>query len=119
LALPLSAVLLTIGLEIKSEGNAASICPGPNLTYFSEGVSLPHMIDHIFGIVNIIRRHDRPYMFIKKLSIYVDCFGKQDMGNAKSSKQLKKLGMLRNNLNEGINYYCKKPANICGMTTML
>ncbi len=51
---------------------AINICPGPNIAYFTEIVSLWKMIDHIYGRTNIIQRTDRPHMFIKELWLYVD-----------------------------------------------
>ena len=63
---------ITNEINTEVEGNAVSICPGPNMAYFSEIVSLQKMADHIYGRTNIITRDDRPNMFIKEISIYIN-----------------------------------------------
>lgn len=51
---------------------AVTICPGPNIVNFSKIVSLQDMTDHIYGRQNIMTNPDRPFMFIKELSLYID-----------------------------------------------
>ena len=51
--------------NIKSEG--VSVCPGPNLAYFSEILTLKEMADHIYGRINFVKRNDRPNLFVKEL----------------------------------------------------
>lgn len=64
--------LLANDLNHRAEGAGVSVCPGPNLVYFTKEVSLPEMVGHIYGKNNVIERTDRPHMFVKELSIYVD-----------------------------------------------
>lgn len=99
-----TTALLNYGIETKREGKGVSVCPGPNLAYFNHKVSLSNMIDHIYGKVNIMKRTDRPNMFLKELDMYVTYLSNQisDQFNAKQSKTLTKF---TNNLLEGINYY--------------
>jgi hypothetical protein len=40
--------LLANNLDTKVEGLGVSVCPGPNLAYFSKSVSLKEMVDHIW-----------------------------------------------------------------------
>ena len=99
--------LLVYDLDTKVEGNGVSICPGPNLAYFSKIMSLKEITDHIYGKSNIITRTDRPNMFINELKIYID-FLKNKIEDAKVSvtnKQAKYLSDFVNNLKEGIDYY--------------
>ena len=56
--------------KYKVEG--VSICPGPNLAYFSKKMSLKEMVDHIYGRANMISRTDRPNIFINELKIYIE-----------------------------------------------
>ncbi|HRE50228.1 MAG TPA: hypothetical protein PK339_02325 [Flavitalea sp.] len=49
-----------------------TICPGPNIAWFSRTVSLQTMTDHIYGRENIIADDQRPHMFITELNLYVD-----------------------------------------------
>jgi hypothetical protein len=84
-----------------------NICPGPNIAYFSEIVSLQKMVDHIYGRTNIIRRHDRPHMFIKELTIYVD-YWKELVAETKAAADQKRktyVAAFQRNLLEGIAYY--------------
>ena len=91
----------------KAYGDGVSVCPGPNMAYFSKITSLQGMIDHIYGRANIITRNDRPNMFVKELKIYID-FLKNKIEETKASmtnKQEKNLLAFVQKLKEGINYY--------------
>jgi hypothetical protein len=94
-------------LDHKVEGNGVSICPGPNMAYFSEIVSLNKMIDHIYGRINIIKRNDRPHMFIKELTMYIDFLKKrvQELAHPVADKQIEFLHNFQKNVNNGIEYY--------------
>jgi hypothetical protein len=102
-----SSFLLQNGLSTKVEGEGVSICPGPNMAYFSEIVSLRKMVDHIYGRTNLISRMDRPHMFIKELNLYVDQFKKLvEEYKANSSKiAMKKMAAFSSNIRAGIEYY--------------
>ncbi|GGF72177.1 hypothetical protein [Wenyingzhuangia marina] len=99
-----TTALLAYNIETKTEGKGVSVCPGPNLAYFTEKVSLTNMIDHIYGKINIIKRNDRPNMFIKELDMYVTYLSTQ-INEQFNPKQNKTLIKFTNNLLEGINYY--------------
>jgi hypothetical protein len=102
-----TSALLAHNLDTKVEGPGVSVCPGPNMAYFSKLMSMKQMIDHIYGRDNVIVRNDRPNMFIKELKIYVD-YLKDKLEKSKedvSNKQKKYLMTFSNNLKEGINYY--------------
>jgi hypothetical protein len=94
-------------LDHKVEGNGVSICPGPNMAYFSEIVSLNKMVDHIYGRINIINRSDRPHMFIKELTMYIDFLKKrvQELSHPVADKQIEFLRNFQKNVNNGIEYY--------------
>jgi len=84
-----------------------NVCPGPNIAYFSEIVSLQKMVDHIYGRANIIRRQDRPHMFVKELMLYVD-YWKKLANEAKAAADQKRKAYaltFQKNLLEGITYY--------------
>ncbi len=102
-----TTALLTNNLDKRVEGSGVSICPGPNMAYFSKIMSLKEIIDHIYGRSNVITRTDRPNMFTKELKIYID-FLKNKIEETKVSvtdKKEKYLLAFAENLNEGINYY--------------
>tara|TARA_R110002049_G_scaffold307038_1_gene506525 strand:+ start:29532 stop:31307 length:1776 start_codon:yes stop_codon:yes gene_type:complete len=102
-----TSALLVYGLDTKTEGEGVSICPGPNMAYFSKIASLSEMTDHIYGRANLINRSDRPNMFIKELSIYLKYLEDQITESRRSVTRKQKQYLLKfaNNLNEGIAYY--------------
>jgi hypothetical protein len=102
-----TSALLKYNIETKSEGKGVSVCPGPNMAYFSKEMSLVEMTHHIYGKSNIISRTDRPHMFIKELSIYIDYLKDkiEESKGAMTIKQEKYLNTFVKNLNTGIEYY--------------
>jgi hypothetical protein len=102
-----TSALLAYGLDTKTEGKGVSICPGPNMAYFDKTISLPKMVDHIYGRTNIISRRDRPNMFVKELTIYIDYFKDliKHYNLSPTDKQQKYIITFASNLKEGIGYY--------------
>lgn len=102
-----TSAMLTYNLDTKLEGEGVSICPGPNMAYYSKIMTLKNITDHIYGRDNMITRTDRPHMFIKELSLYMEYLRnklerfKKDM----NKKDEKYLLTFSSNLNEGILYY--------------
>ncbi|MEA1896503.1 MAG: hypothetical protein U9N53_02430 [Bacteroidota bacterium] len=102
-----TSALLVNDLDTKVEGNGVSVCPGPNLAYFTNKMSLKEITDHIYGRFNVLARSYRPNMFVKELRIYID-FLKNKIDERKvsiTSKQENYLLNFVNNLKEGIHYY--------------
>ena len=91
------------------ESKGVSICPGPNMAYFSKKLSLTEMANHIYNDVNDVVRSDRPNMFVNELVMYIKYFAekieehKQNWNKASA----KKLTTFADNMHEGINYYQK------------
>jgi len=102
-----TSALLVNGLDTTTEGKGVSVCPGPNMAYFSEVVTLKSMIDHIYGRDNIIKRTNRPHMFIKELEVNVKYFKKLlDKGAPPlTENHIKLFDTFRRNLLDGITYY--------------
>ncbi len=84
-----------------------TICPGPNIAYFSKTVSLREMTDHIYGRTNIVTDKNRAHVFINELFIYIEYLGKQV--NEKfitiDKKREKYFIDFYNQLISGIEYY--------------
>jgi len=102
-----TSALLAYNLDTKVEGQGVSVCPGPNMAYYSKIMSLKNMTDHIYGRDNMITRMDRPNMFIKELYIYLD-FLKNKLEEAKkgmNKKEEKYLVGFTNNMKDGVLYY--------------
>lgn len=104
-----TSALLVHNLDTKVEGKGVSICPGPNMAYFSKIVSLKEITSHIYGKLNVIKRTDRPNMFINELNIYIDYLRKKiiEAEFNTATKQGKYLTTFVNNLNEGVTYYAQ------------
>ncbi len=102
-----NSALLVNNIENRTEGDGVSICPGPNMAYFSKIMSLKEITDHIYGRANVIIRNDRPNIFIKELGLYID-YLKNKIAEAKgdlTDNRQKYLMTFTQNLKDGINYY--------------
>lgn len=101
-----AASFLVNDIDTKADGDGVSICPGPNLAYFSKTAKLKEMVDHIYNRTNLIVRKDRPHMFIKELDLYKD-YLKEQIGELKNpvTKQLRSLEKFKKNLLSGVDYY--------------
>lgn len=95
-----TSALIKKGISTNSEGNGVSICPGPNIAYFSKVVSLKEMVDHIYGKINLIERTDRPHMFINELKINIDYYEERIIGSENGMS-----GSFRTYLLDAIKYY--------------
>jgi hypothetical protein len=86
---------------------AVTICPGPNIAYFSKSVSLQQMTNHIYGRTNIITDQSRPHVFINELFIYIAYFKEQFSEAAEpiDKKKEKYFSDFYKQLLNGINYY--------------
>lgn len=102
-----TSALLVNNLDTRVEGEGVSVCPGPNMAYFSKKMSLKEMTDHIYGRTNVLNRTDRPNMFIKELNIYTDYLKTkiEEASLSMTNKREKYLLTFAENLEEGINYY--------------
>lgn len=102
-----ASTLMVNDLDVKMEGTAVSICPGPNLAYFSTTYSLKKMVDHIYGRTNVMERTDRPNLFVKELNMYIEYLsGKiEDTVKPISDKQKKSYDTFQDNLAKGVEYY--------------
>jgi hypothetical protein len=90
----------------KQDG--VTICPGPNIAYFTKIVSLKEMVGHIYGRADLLGQTERPHMFINELVLYINYLKDQveEEGVPESgSKRVKYFTDFYNNLQEGIGYY--------------
>lgn len=102
-----SSALIKNNIPDPHKLKAVTICPGPNLAYFSGVFSLEEMIGHIYGRLTILNSLHRPHMFINELKMYVDYLKGELKKNidAVSEKQTKYIASFRSNLLDGIEYY--------------
>ncbi|OKS87520.1 hypothetical protein [Mucilaginibacter polytrichastri] len=93
---------------LKPRENAAvTICPGPNLAYFSQVYTLDEMVGHIYGRQDLLSDVERPSLFINELNLYLDYFRKEITGYLKNvnQKKEKQLVNFKDQLQQGIIYY--------------
>lgn len=101
-----NASLLEHNLPIKGQDQGVAICPGPNIAYFDKQVSLPAMINHIYGRDNILGPQYRPHFFIKELHLYVKHYQQRISQLCTTDLAgLKKVDKFKTNLLKGIAYY--------------
>lgn len=102
-----ASVYLKNQLLKPRESDAVSICPGPNLAYFSGKFSLTEMVGHIYGKVDLLKQVHRPNLFINELNLYLD-YLKKDMESqleAVTDKKVKYWTKFSGQLQQGITYY--------------
>jgi len=89
------------------ETDKVTVCPGPNLAYYSNETSLKEMVDHIYGRTNLLDDRPRPHVFLKELNMYLDIFKDrlQNYQKHETPKEKKQLSVFQKNLMEGISYY--------------
>ena len=101
-----ASVLIKDHVALSHNLSAVTICPGPNLAYFSGIFSLSEMVGHIYGRWNILNSLYRPNMFVNELQMYVDYYKNRLESNLTlNPKQVKYLQTFKTNLLEGIDYY--------------
>jgi len=116
-----SSVYLKTDILKQKENKAVSICPGPNIAYFSKQYTLNEMVGHIYGRNDLLKDIDRPNVFIKELGLYVSYLKKEietfisdlNLQSEDSNSQKDKLSLKKtqyftkfcSQLIEGINYY--------------
>ena len=101
-----ATAVINYGVETR-ESKGVSICPGPNIAYFNQELSLQDMSHHIYNGDEGIVRTDRPHMFVNELGMYLKYLSekieehKEDWGR----KSGRYLNGFTSNMNEGISYY--------------
>ncbi len=101
-----NASYLENDIKVKGQSQGVVICPGPNLAYFDQEVSLKEMVQHIYQGKSVLRT-DRPNLFVKELKMYVDYFRNEidNVSGEVTAMQLKKWNSFKANILEGIEYY--------------
>lgn len=102
-----ASVYLKNQLLRPRESAAVSICPSPNLAYFSGRYSLTEMIGHIYGKIDLLKQVNRPNLFINELGLYLDYLMKdmESQLEAINDKKAKYWTKFSTQLQQGIEYY--------------
>jgi hypothetical protein len=109
-----NAAVKEYALTPFSRRNGINVCPGPNIAYFSQVVSLKKMVDHIYGRANVLQNEERPHMFVKELTLYVDYWNEllSDMKGVVDNKRKAYVENFYQNLMQGISYYRNLAAEV-------
>ena len=102
------AATAVINYEVDTrESKGVSICPGPNMAYFSKELALFDMVHHIYNDVQNVVRSDRPNMFVNELGMYLNYLSEkiEEHKNNWGRKSGRYLNSFTANMNEGIDYY--------------
>ncbi|MFV8327249.1 hypothetical protein [Flavobacterium sp. ZS1P14] len=102
-----NASYLEKDIKIKGQAQGVIICPGPNMAYFDQEVSLSKMVQHIYGNASVLTVTNRPNLFVKELKMYLDYLKNEiaAVSDEITAGQIKKWHSFKNNLIEGIAYY--------------
>ncbi len=101
-----TSALLNYNLDTEKEGKGVSVCPGPNMAYFSKKMSLEEITKHIYEKTKFSDAK-RPNLFIKELNIYIKYIKNKfsESNKALTKKEIKYFTNFINNLQSGISYY--------------
>ena len=98
--------IINNNIDVK-DSRAVSICPGPNLAYFSNLMTLEEISHHIYGLKESEVREDRPHFFVKELELYMNYFKEKldESATSFNKRQEKYFQKFLDNMNDGVNYY--------------
>lgn len=99
--------VLTNGIPPKHNLKAVTVCPGPNLAYFSKIASLKEVVSHIYGETNLLNSCFRSNLFVNELRLYID-YLKAEIEKHQhdlNEKRVSRYRTFRDNLLRGIEYY--------------
>ncbi len=101
-----ATAVINYGVETR-ESKGVSICPGPNMAYFNQELSLQDMSHHIYNGDEGIVRADRPHMFVNELGMYLKYLSEkiEEHNEDWGRKSGRYLNGFTANMNEGISYY--------------
>lgn len=99
--------VLKNNIHTKYKLTAVTVCPGPNLAYFSNISSLQEMVSHIYGKVNVLNGLLRPNLFVNEMHLYLDYLNKEIEMHKKGLVERKNsyFRSFQENLQNGIQYY--------------
>jgi hypothetical protein len=102
-----NASYLENDIKIKGQAQGVIICPGPNMAYFDQEVSLSKMVQHIYGNASVLSVTNRPNLFVKELKMYLDYLKNEIVSVSEEITlgQIKKWNSFKSNLLQGIEYY--------------
>lgn len=98
-----NSALIRLGI-LKSDYGRQSVCPGPNIAWFNRTYTLDEMVNHIYGRTESLVAPERPHMFAKEMTMYVDYLQKMYLLTEDDQKERNKLNKMRTNLEVSMQY---------------
>ncbi|HNY29287.1 MAG TPA: hypothetical protein PKO15_00225 [Fibrobacteria bacterium] len=96
-----------MGESVEGAAKApVSICPGPNIVWFTRDYSLEEMVDHIYGRIPSLVSDARPHAFAAELSLYMEHLEKlRAQTHPENPRDVEKLANFRANLAGSLSWY--------------
>ena len=92
--------------EHDAEDIAIAVCPGPNIVNFRRSYSLDEMAGHIYGRRSVLEDENRPHMFVREFSLYVEFLSRElEKRRIGLGGSIKSLQEYRDNLLAGVEFY--------------
>ncbi len=107
--------LLKYGIPDEKKVLTPAVCPGPNLAYFSRIFSLKEMIQHIYGVKNVLNEAlSRPHFLVNELRLYINFLQSyvSDIDTKASKKEADYFNEFKENLLAGIEFYKEKVGDL-------
>jgi hypothetical protein len=98
--------LMKLGLKKESYGRQA-ICPSPNIAWFDRTYTLDEMVDHIYGRNESLVPQERPHMYAKELTMYVEYMKElleRSIGTEEEAGVIKRIEKMDKALRKGMDY---------------
>src|SRR5690625_154191 len=93
--------LIRLGI-LKPDYGRQAICPGPNIAWFNREDSLEEMTDHIYGRGESLVPEERPHMFAKEITMYVDYLSERSILADHGTPEWRSLVKMKRNLEKGM-----------------
>lgn len=100
-----TAVYLKNEIPAPHKLKVVSICPGPNIAYFTGPFTLKQMVGHIYEGSEGMVVKSRQHMFLNEAVLYLDFLEKAARQGPATPKQEKYLQQFEENLEKGFAYY--------------
>lgn len=100
-----SPALQNYNIEHEFGLKAVTICPGPNLAYFSGRFTLSEMCSHIYGRTNLLNSINRDHVFINELRLNLDYLKHHFKSHLPENNENQAFEKYKANLLKGVQYY--------------
>lgn len=91
-----------------------TICPGPNIANFSIVASFKEMVDHIYGRISLLTNPQRPHMFVKEMTLYIERMRESIAGKPREALDgmVQTVQEFEKNVLNGIRHYAEMAGHL-------